>query len=203
MNPSKPDRIRPGKLDLRARDVLRFWSNVDKCGPVPTHMPHLGACWLWKGKPDPRGYGAFVHRGLWGFVHRISWRLATGEDPGTMCVLHHCDNPICVNPGHLFLGTRLDNVVDKVNKGRQAKGPEHAERTRLNAARGDRNGARTKPESRARGEKHWAARLNAGQVLVIRSRHAEGESLVSRSREFGVTQSAINLVVRRHTWRHV
>lgn len=92
---------------------------------VPTDAPH-DACWEWRGGLDTGGYGHFNVPGDGGRLraaraHRMAWTLRHG-DPGESHVLHRCDNRLCVNPAHLFLGTNADNVADKVSKGRQAKG---------------------------------------------------------------------------------
>jgi len=82
-------------------------------------------CWNWKGVLNKDGYGQFtIYKNGNGsrqvfLAHRIAWELFIGAIPNSICVLHHCDNPRCVNPGHLFLGTRYDNVQDMVSKGRQ------------------------------------------------------------------------------------
>jgi len=82
--------------------------------------PNSG-CWLWTAAVDPNGYGNFhvnVHEGL-KKAHRVSWDLFRGSIPEDTCVCHHCDNPPCVNPEHLFLGTTKDNMGDMSRKGRQ------------------------------------------------------------------------------------
>jgi len=72
------------------------------------------------------GYGQIRdEQGSYATAHRISWRLHNGDIPAGMCVLHKCDNPRCVRPEHLFLGTQADNIADKVRKGRQARGERH------------------------------------------------------------------------------
>ena len=102
----------------------RFWSLVDKGGD----------CWEWLGRRDEKGYGrvGFNSRPNVG-AHRVSWTLTHG-DPGEQFVLHRCDNPPCVNPDHLFLGTQADN-----NRDRHAKG-------RTGGFVGTRNRAKTSPE---------------------------------------------------------
>lgn len=103
--------------------VERFWDKVDKNGPIPKHCPELGSCWNWLACTDPFGYGVLMiprpkkHRVC---AHRFSYELHIGPIPGGMLVCHHCDNPPCTNPLHLFLGTYLDNNRDMYAKGRDA-----------------------------------------------------------------------------------
>lgn len=90
----------------------RFWAKVEKGS----------SCWTWTGSTDPNGYGRIQRGGRKEGVllaHRLSWHLATGVDPGELCILHLCDNPPCVNPDHLVLGTMAANNYDMVRKGRQ------------------------------------------------------------------------------------
>jgi len=87
----------------------------------PQIVPCLNGCWIWNGITNRGGYGIIelIHNGkLEQYAHRISWILHRGEIPESLQVLHHCDNPPCVNPDHLFIGTNLDNIRDKTEKGR-------------------------------------------------------------------------------------
>lgn len=94
--------------------VERFWMKVRK----------TKRCWLWSGAEHDFGYGRLNKPGRGnGYIHahRFAWTLAYGSIPNDMCVCHRCDNPRCVRPSHLFLGTLSDNTLDMIAKGRHAK----------------------------------------------------------------------------------
>lgn len=112
--------VRPQDASKHARShdpvgiAGRFWSKVDRRGP--------DECWEWQGtrySDEPRrNYGQFVANGRRHRAHRFAWELANGPMPAGLDACHRCDNPPCVNPGHIFPGTMTDNVVDAVAKGR-------------------------------------------------------------------------------------
>jgi hypothetical protein len=79
---------------------------------------YAGNCWEWTGTRNQKGYGQIASGGCKGMAHRIAWTLANGPIPDGLCVLHRCDNPPCINPAHLWLGTVADNNLDKKIKGR-------------------------------------------------------------------------------------
>lgn len=80
------------------------------------------ACWLWPLNCNSKGYGMLNRTGVSHLAHRAAWEVVHGPIPDGLCVLHSCDNPPCINPSHLFLGTQLDNMRDRTNKGRQGRG---------------------------------------------------------------------------------
>jgi hypothetical protein len=97
---------------LSEDDIIRFWSKVNtKAGDE--------ACWTWKDAPNEGGYGTMSVAGTKILAHRIAWTLTNGPVPAKLLVLHRCNNPPCVNPAHLFVGTHADNAMDMEEKGRQ------------------------------------------------------------------------------------
>ncbi len=99
------------KDDPRATDIqARFWSKVS--------IPEDDGCWEWVASLDGSGYGRFGYRGGLVSAHRFSFDLFSGPIPSGMHVLHHCDNPACVNPDHLYLGGPRDNMIDRELRGR-------------------------------------------------------------------------------------
>lgn len=152
---------------------VRFWAKVDKSlGP--------DGCWVWTAGKTGSGYGVLTIDYKAVSVHRFSYELHCGPIPEGRFVCHHCDNPACVNPTHLFLGTPKDNMHDMIAKGRQV---------------------RTTPP-RHSGEDHPNARLTWKQVSEMRSLFATGTYSISElALQYGVTNANIGMIVHWRTWR--
>lgn len=167
----------------------KFWDNVDRS--------NLSGCWPWKLATDEHGYGRLrYHQKEWA-AHRLAWAL-THSDPGEMHVCHHCDNPICCNPAHLFLGTARDNMQDMAKKGRHPRNKTGYLPT------GDNHHSRRTPEVVARGERNGAAVLSEADVVeILRRRHEDGTSAYRLAREYGVAKGTVQFIFSNQTWRHV
>ncbi len=123
-------RLRKAGVILRAKNkedrIKMFWSRVDKNGPTPKHRPELGPCWVWVGTINGFGYGLMqigrhYKKQPEKLAHRISNEIAKGPIPSNVKVLHHCDNPPCVRPNHLYRGTQDTNMKDVAKRSRSGR----------------------------------------------------------------------------------
>src|SRR5688572_10549788 len=167
------------KIDKKTK--LRFWKKVKK----------NKKCWTWRACKSITGYGEFCFKNKMIAAHRFSWimfykkTIAKGK-----FILHRCDNPPCVRPSHLFLGTAKDNALDTAKKGR--------------------NGMHTHPEKICRGEKHGMAILSSKDVRYIRSqrlgpKHSKKQKMTLKelAKRFGVSYNTICQIAHKRIWKHV
>lgn len=162
------------------------------------------SCWEWSGAMDKDGYGFFWVAGKLYRSHRVSWVIHQSPIHASLLVLHRCDNPRCVNPDHLFLGTDADNADDRERKGRgnKATGTRNGAYTHPEKVpRGDRSGARLHPEKMPRWELHGRSVLTWSQVREIRVKYIPWKyNTIQLAKEYNVSKGAIWLIVNNKTW---
>lgn len=160
--------------ELSQKDENRFWAEVE--------ILKSNQCWEWTAGNDGK-YGSFGicrnGKTITLKSHRVAYFIAFAVDAGALDVCHHCDNPPCCNPEHLFIGTRSDNLQDMIRKNRRVwKGMP--------------------------GETNHRAKLSDSQVLDIRKRYSEGEfSQRAAALEFDVAHSLISRIVIGSAWPHL
>ncbi len=203
------------RFNISDSDINRFWSKVNKDGPTPVHVPHLGSCWIFSGGKTRDGYGAFYLNGRNHPAHRVAFVMQKGRIDEGVIVMHDCDNPECVR--HLSAGTQADNLADMRAKGRQrycgpkkpmtgdlhwSKNPKNKDALRsLNEK--VRQARINHPELFIRGEKCHFAKLSEADVLSIRSRALAGEKRALMAVEYGVSVTVIGNVITRRSWKHI
>lgn len=166
---------------------------------------HSSGCWEWIASRIRNGYGQFRLNGKMVLAHMVSYELFVGSIPDRMFVCHSCDNPGCVNPDHLWIGTSKDNHQDAKQKGHLPMGDKHGLRLHPDSRSfGNRNGSRLYPEKRVRGVEHHDAKLNPEIVRVFRVRYESGGvSYRELADEYGVTINAVRKAIKGLTWKHV
>lgn len=161
--------------------AARLWSRIKRGEP--------SACWPWQGARNAAGYGHVSWHGRTVSSHRIVFFLAHGHWPNV--ARHSCDEPSCCNPEHIVDGTHQDNVADCVTRGRRPHGEAHREKCRRFAARGNRHGSRTHPESRPRGDKHPYTKVTDADVIFIRNSTQTDAELAAI---FGIRKDSVNRI---------
>lgn len=150
----------------------RFWSRVDKSG--------TNGCWLWLGCTcgSTSIYGTHGYQGKTYKAHRLAYELTHGPIPNGMLACHRCDNKLCVNPDHIFLGTQKDNISDMYRKGR------------------NRNVS-------LRGEENHRSKYTTNQAVDVKTLRLNGTSMKQISELTGVSEPAVNSICQGRVWRHV
>lgn len=156
-------------MKLTKKDIERFYSKFTPGG--------VDECWEWEGRIQHSGHGVLSFNKSSLKAHRIAYFLANGPIPEGLSVCHSCDNPACVNPGHLWLGTQADNNADRDRKGR----------------------AKT-----AKGAKRPNAILTEDDVRKIIARYAEGGVTHKQlATEYGVAKTTITRIMMGLNWKHI
>jgi hypothetical protein len=156
-------------VTITQREIDSFWSKVQ--------ATDVETCWVWTAGTDNGGYGIMSVGAYPAKVHRVSWELHVGPIPDGLGVLHTCDNRVCVNPYHLFLGTTVDNTKDRDQKGRQTQG-----------------------------EKHHDAKMTAEMVIQARKEYKRGASglgIRSLALKYGVAMSTMSSILKGDSWKGV
>lgn len=150
---------------------------------VLSRIDRSEGCWSWVGTQSIDGYGVIKYKGRQYKAHRLVWEIFNGPIPDNMFVCHKCDNPSCVNPDHLFIGTPNDNVQDMMRKGRHRVGDK---------------------SQCLRGEDHPFSKLTQSQVLDIDRFYREG--LLTRAElaeRYKVSKALVDKIVQHSHWNHV
>ena len=157
-----------------------------------TYSTIPGGCWEWNGIKKNNGnghwYGIFTiyKDGRWRntYAHRYAWEQKNGKIPKGLLVCHHCDNPSCVNPKHLFLGTHKDNSQDAAKKGRCCM--------------------QAHPELIPNGEKNGGCKISESDVYAIRKLYPAGCTTKAKlAKKFGISLSQVKRILNRKSWKHV
>lgn len=155
-------------VNLTPKQISRFWSKTSKLE---------NGCIVWNAARYSSGYGVIRLEKRNHATHRVSYFLKFGPFMKDSEICHHCDNPPCCNPNHLFIGTHTDNMRDMFSKNRRES---------------------------AKGEKHGSAKLTPAQVIELRERYARGEgSMEILGAQYGITRQSAYLIISRQCWKHI
>ena len=181
-------------------------SHIDVSGTSPEARCYNGTpCWIWNGSRHQEGYGRLQFHNR---TYRIT-RIVLGTSAGRTLLrselaCHHCDNPPCCNPDHLFVGDHQANEDDKCRKNRQAVGRSHGSHTHPERrATSDRHGSHTHPERWRRGEANGASRFHESESRKMFQLYASGYSQSAIARIFHTTQGTVWTILRGRCWRHL
>jgi hypothetical protein len=170
--------VRKAKTLSLEASIKKFWEKVDKNGPIMVHM--TTPCWIWLGCKSKKGYGQLTFQGKNWWAYKFSYWIYYGEIPSTNIICHHCDNPACVNPEHLYLGTYKSNMIDREQRGRV---------------------------NRVKGQQHKNAKLTELEVieiLTIWEQSFKKRGLVPKlALKYNVSRATVSNIVKHKGWKHV
>ena len=155
------------KYDLRGASVKR--------DVFESHFIKVEGCWIWTATKNSNGYGSYGKR----LAHRVSYEIYNGDIPDSTCVLHKCDVRECVNPAHLWLGSRKENMQDCKAKGRMSMPPRFV------------------------GSAHPESKMDESKVQAVRLDVLGGLAKRAAARKYGIDRSTLRSILERRTWRHV
>jgi len=162
----RPRKRQPGGMAVTEADLKRFWSKVK--------IKSQNQCWNWNGSTSPRGYGSVSLYGANLRAHRVSLYFSGTIIPEQHFACHHCDNPGCVNPHHLFVGTQKQNADDMKHKNRQCKG-----------------------------ERTPSSRITTKIARAIKTAPKYDGYLRDLAAFYGISHGCVQHVRYGHTWRHI
>lgn len=154
----------------------RFWSKVNKNGPIHPYDISMGQCWIWTASKNKKGYGMINTNWIFhtNYAHRVVKILVGDPIPDELMGLHSCDRPSCVNPSHIKSGTNQENVAQSVLRGRRAKQD---------------------------GERNHNSKLSKSEISSIRKKYLSGNFTQNElAMEYGVSQVHISRIVNLKSW---
>jgi hypothetical protein len=170
------ENTKDGELSKWSVVAAEFWQRVDMAG--------VDECWEWEGRLS-NGYGNFQVENERYYAHRLAYRFAHGSEPNPQAN-HHCDNRTCVNPRHIYSGTPAENMKDNYERNEAVREPMQRYR-----------------EDGQRGEGNSESKLTKDEVIEIKNRLSNGESINELEPDFAVSKSTLRDIREGRIWEHV
>lgn len=173
----------PRRESKRCRKCYQKSTITDPFKRLMRHVKKTRKCWLWTGYRNPQGYGAFLFKGKSKPAHRIMYQLTRSAIPKGLCVCHSCDNPPCVKPSHLWLGTHYENKMDSVRKGRSF--------------------LPTPPEWDKSGDKNPNAKITWEIVKLVRKDFSSNpnQNISALGRTYDMNPSMVHNIIKNKQWK--